>query len=81
MGDILPFIFVPEFLLLGGNTLIQEKLCPICAKNNDCKINKSNEACWCTTYAFPDRLNNKLESLPTYCICETCAQKLGAKRK
>lgn len=57
-----------------------ENLCPICNKENQCGVKNRDEACWCTQYIFPEVDKNTLQ-LPNVCICQTCAQKLGAVHK
>lgn len=48
---------------------------------NNCQIDDKTKACWCTTFQFTDELNAYLKTLPLSCICESCAEKLGAIKK
>lgn len=55
--------------------------CPLCQQANNCQSNQKEKTCWCMTYLFPEPLRQQLENTPSRCICSTCAQSLGAKKR
>lgn len=57
-----------------------ELICPICKRDNRCGAKNTDEPCWCTRYTFPE-IDKESLSLPNICICESCAQQLGAINK
>lgn len=75
------FLSFLNFYGEGGKALSIARRCPICSEQNGCQIEDREVACWCTTYHFPESLYAEIEKLPTRCICESCAKKLGARKK
>ena len=53
----------------------EEKICPFCKKDNNCKVLKPS-SCWCMRIKIPDELKalvpikNKMKS----CICKNCVE-------
>ncbi len=61
------------------NIKAEEKVCPICGKDNNCQHGK--EKCWCTKVKVPKHV---LDLVPEdkkgkACICKSCIEKHSSK--
>lgn len=52
---------------------VDEKHCPLCGGDNQCKVNEDT-ICWCVTAKFPQGILDQLpeESKGKQCICQNC---------
>ncbi|WP_082380934.1 cysteine-rich CWC family protein [Bacillus sp. CHD6a] len=53
--------------------------CPICNKDNNCKVDEVNETCWCMSLTIDHKVLDKVpkELLGKQCICEKCFKNSG----
>ena len=60
---------------------MNEKICPICKKENDCSKDKNN--CWCFDVTFSKELLSMIppDMLNKSCICKECYEKYNNTEK
>lgn len=53
----------------------EEKICPFCKKDNNCKVLKPS-SCWCMKIKIPDELKDLVpeEKKIKSCICKICVE-------
>lgn len=63
--------------------MINQKLCPICKKENACQADIPNNNCWCNHIKVPEELialvPKKYESKS--CICKDCVLEFTKNRQ
>lgn len=62
---------------------MNQDLCPICKKANNCKAEEKNEDCWCFHEEIPKGIFELLpkESIKKQCICKKCVETYKVQQK